>query len=752
LEDACEEQFPKSRFRQLRLLSGKWLVAFFLVLFLGATGRLNAALQFDVFLGYDDIVPEASWFPVICELKNDGPAFVGIVEVSPGSFSQGQIRRATVELPTGTLKRLNIPVFSTTRGYTTWDVRLLDERGKVRAEKIGMRPTKQLPAGTPLMGAITRKLGGKPTIKPVLTDQDTQQPPSAGLLTAIFPDNPLVLEGMTTLYLSSEKASELRVPNQVEALYAWLNAGGHLIVGVEQLADITSVKWLNNLFPVELQDMKTLPRHPELQAWIKSTVWATNTPQPGMPMYYPQGTTANRRRRGNLPAPPVAVEQPTNPAQTADLTDDYKFETSAMQVAVGALRDGKVELSVDNTPLIVTATRGRGRVTALLFSPEREPFVSWKNLPTFWAKVSEVPANWYASQRFGVAGGMSSDGIFGAMIDSRQIHKLPVEWLLLLLIVYLVVIGPFDQFWLKKIGRPMLTWITFPCYVVMFSLLIYFIGYKLRAGEAEWNELHVVDVLMNGDKAELRGRTYASVYAPSNQRYLLESQEKFATLRGEFQGAMGGGQSSEKATIVQNGDSFKAEIFVPVWTSQLFVSDWWQPSEAPFTASVSVSGDGWQVKVENRTEQKLSDAQIVIDRRVFKLGEIAPSKTQTFKVVSEQGVGLKEFVSNHGREFQGAVNSRQSAFGGRESGKLNDLPNCTLAASFVSQLEGQESYMNNFISPPGLDMSNEIEHGGAVLFAWAEDYSPVKPLYQIKPKRSHKQTMFRMPLSLKSKA
>jgi len=48
--------------------------------------------------------------------------------------------------------------------------------------------------------------------------------------------------------------------------------------------------------------------------------------------------------------------------------------------------------------------------------------------------------------------------------------------LLLLLIVYLVVIGPLDQFWLKKIGKPMLTWITFPCYVVMFSLLIYFIG------------------------------------------------------------------------------------------------------------------------------------------------------------------------------------------------------------------------------------------------------------------------------------
>jgi len=29
---------------------------------------------------------------------------------------------------------------------------------------------------------------------------------------------------------------------------------------------------------------------------------------------------------------------------------------------------------------------------------------------------------------------------------------------------------------------------------------------------------------------------------------------------------------------MQNGDSFKAEIFVPVWTSQLFISDWCQPA------------------------------------------------------------------------------------------------------------------------------------------------------------------------------
>src|SRR5438477_9584570 len=100
------------------------LIFVLLLLFLFASAlNLSAALQFDVFIGYDNIVPEASWFPVVCEVKNDGLPFTGTVELTSGN--QNQTRRITVELPTSTLKRFVIPMFSTTaQGYTRWDVRL----------------------------------------------------------------------------------------------------------------------------------------------------------------------------------------------------------------------------------------------------------------------------------------------------------------------------------------------------------------------------------------------------------------------------------------------------------------------------------------------------------------------------------------------------------------------------------------------------------------------------------------------------
>src|SRR6267142_2300496 len=198
-------------FRGLRL---PWLAP--LVLLLG-TLAAPAALQFDAFLGYDGIVPEASWFPVACELKNDGPSFTGTIELTAGNLNQGQTRRVTVELPTGTLKRLTIPVFSTTRGYSSWDARLYDERGKLRGEQTGLRPRKSITTETTLLGALSRTPSGTPSLQPILPQQTELQPASARLMTSIFPDNPLVLEGMGALYLNSEKAPELK-ENQVKAL------------------------------------------------------------------------------------------------------------------------------------------------------------------------------------------------------------------------------------------------------------------------------------------------------------------------------------------------------------------------------------------------------------------------------------------------------------------------------------------------------------------------------------------------------
>jgi hypothetical protein len=709
------------------------VAAILCLVFLGvALGR--AEMQFDVFLGYDGAVREATWFPIVCEIRNDGPAFNGTIEATPGGYGKGQSQKLVVELPTGTLKRVVIPAFATGRYPTLWDVRLLDERGKVRQEQVALRPQRQIGSEIKLIGSLPRTASGAATLQPIKRNQPDMQPAAARFQPPIFPDNPLVLEGLDALYLNSEVVASLRA-SQVNAILAWMNAGGHLIVAIEQPSDVSGSPWLRGVLPVEPKEVVEVGSHPEIHEWLRTGESVTNYP----PGFVRRGAGARADR--NLP-PTVLVE-----SAFGDLPVDSAFEIAELRVARGEVREGRVVLAVGDTPLIITANRGLGRVTALLFSPEREPFKSWRGLATFWTRLAEVPAALYASTDYYPGYGHSADGIFGAMLDSRQVHKLPVGWLLVLLLVYLIVIGPFDRFWLKRINRPMLTWITFPCYVVFFSGLIYFIGYKLRSGDSECNELHLVDVLRNGERAELRGRTYTSIYSPSNARYPMQSALKYATLRGEYM-TTGGGQTAEKAEIVQTGDNFKAQVFVPVWTSQLYVNDWWHSGALPLVASLERDGEDWQLSLQNQSPQAVTTAQLLVGENLFPVGAVAAGQSKVIKVKAADGVPLRDFLRNHGANYYSTVQERQYAFGRRRGGQIDDLPVGSVVASFLSQLDQRQQGMN-FISPAGLDLSASVGAERALLLAWSPHLTPVPPVAQFKTKRSTVNTLWRIPISVK---
>jgi hypothetical protein len=252
-------------------------------------------------------------------------------------------------------------------------------------------------------------------------------------------------------------------------------------------------------------------------------------------------------------------------------------------------------------------------------------------------------------------------------------------------------------------------------------------------------------VLRNGDKAELRGRTYASIYSPNNAKFALMGKQKFATLRGEFLGY--GTEVAERGVIQLNGDSFKAEVFVPVWTSQLFLSDWWQGAALPFEVTVRAAADGWSVVVKNNTEDAVKASHLVIEKMVFTLGEVAKGQTQKFALRRDEGMGVADYAQRHGSSFSRVVQRRQNAFGASKGGRLDDLPAVAVAASFLSQTRQEQGY-NSFILSPGLDLGQYTERGGATLFAWAPGERPVEPLNQFKPLRASHNTLWRMPVSV----
>ena len=677
-----------------------------LVSLLAGNGLADGAVQFDVFMGFAGKARQGEWFPVTFEIFNDGPTFDGQVELRPRF---GDVYRYNVELATNTRKRFTLPVFGSAN--SGWSAKL-----KNGSKTVAKHDELKLDISDPttvLVGALSDQQAGGPVLPRTRFkrkwENDSFAPRVAHMQLDTFPDDPIALSGLHVLYLNSARAINLRA-EQAAALSTWVLGGGHLILAVDRHGDVTGTPWLANLVRARFGAVQNTAVGQALHRWADGGGDST-------------------------------VGNP-----------DDAFAAGQLAAAEVRLANGTALFELDNRVVAAEANRGLGQVSVLGFNPEREPFKSWTNRAWFWARLAKVHGAWFeedAPQRYRQ---LHIDGVYGAMLDSRQVSKLPVQWLLLLLAAYLVIIGPVDRIWLKRINKQMLTWLTFPAYVAIFSLLIYFIGYKLRAGQLELNELHIVDVLP-GQQEVLRGRSYVSIYSPVNDDYQLGGRYAQGAIRSEYLGPNRGDTASSLRVDHAPG-KIEASARVPIWTSRLLCSEWIAPDNGEIMATLTKNASSdYELALRNGLDKAITGAALLSDGRITELElQSPPRSTRTLSIrTGSSPTAEGEFgnISLDG-EFQTRVNARNMAFGDTESSRIKPAIMNIVTCSFPALLRTGENQAGplvaNFISSGGLDLSANAQRGSAVLFLLAEDHAPIPSTGLFETKIAQALTLYRIPI------
>ena len=673
---------------------------------------VNAEVRFDVFMGFSGKARNGEWFPVTVEIENDGPTFSGEIEIKPSSFNEQSIRYK-IELPNNTRKRLSIPVFNNSN--YRWNAKLLND-GKVVSKNDNLR-IDSIPWFSKLFAAVSDQQSSGPVLPETRfknnNDNRRFSPVVVNIQADIFPDNPVTLHGLSSLYLNSKRAINFRA-EQASAVSIWVRSGGHLILGVDQPSDITGTPWLRELLNTQFGLIQNLEVGPLIRDWLSNAG-------------YPVGAI------------------------------DEEFNTKFLNATPVRLKDGKTLMSFDGETLIANANRGLGQVTILGFNPEREPIRSWENRAWLWARLADIDSEWFVSEKPPRDyGRMNVDGLYGMMIDSRQVSKLPVIWLILLLITYLVIIGPVDRIWLKRINKQMLTWLTFPIYVIFFSFLIYYIGYRLRAGQLEINELHIVDVLP-GDQVALRGRSYASIYSPSNKDYLMGGSLALGAFRNESS-SFSNGAGNQPLLIGLSPGKLEAKARVPIWTSRLFSSEWVSGSEVNIQASVTKqNNDTYQLEILNGLRKPIVGAAFVALQRIVydESINITPGERGLLELKRSDSK-VRDVISGFSSNIRTSIQSRNRAFGNAELSRMDLGLMNIVTGSFpgMLELEGIKQFkkdVNQFDSSGGMDISEYLERDGSVLFVYVEDQSPISStgLFESKLRKSH--SLYRIPIKLLNK-
>ena len=358
-------------------------------------------------------------------------------------------------------------------------------------------------------------------------------------------------------------------------------------------------------------------------------------------------------------------------------------------------RGGTVLSMMSNMPLVVRGAHGFGRVTLIALDVDQKPFSEWVDRSLFWVRAIDLKRQRGEQDAAGNTLGGPQIYRYGVSDLSSQLRValeqfpgvklIPFGWVAFFIFLYILLIGPGDYFFLKKVLKRMeLTWITFPTIVVTVSLVAYYAAYVLKGNDLLVNKIDVVDI----DQAAslMRGNTWISLFSPQNRDYTIRTiplpldrdppipaatdpasqpvrpptgtevvTSWFSAPEDQF-GAMG--NSGRRFSFAGSGYSYQPtsgvewleSVRIPIWSTKCISSRWFGPA-APLVDSelLPVGTDRLAGIVTNRQSVPLEDAILAFGKQVYELGTLAPGATVRVELTRERNLSglMKDKQANY---------------------------------------------------------------------------------------------------------
>ncbi len=473
------------------------------------------------------------------------------------------------------------------------------------------------------------------------------------------------------------KATEIRSPAQLDALRAWICSGGRLVVARANEVGIGGT-------PL----MKLLPVRSLGGREVEGLEGLTGIPGAASA---PQGKT--------------------------------------MVLESVPLR-GHAALTQGGIPLVVESALDAGRVSFVAFDPSRGPFTQWKEARKFWAWLLKPPSAPPARDPNSPDTAAKAPRILGSATLAQLAATFPdvappaIGGLFLLIILYLVVVGPGDYFLLRSLRRLELTWITFPVYVTAFTALILVIGGAFMRTAAHQRETRVVDHFLETQFS--RERSVAAVLAPADVSFAFEEAEPLSTnflSRSLYQGT-----ASELAALTVAHGRTRA---VRQWILQrgatgLACADRVGQAPPPLTYTIDEPAGGQcAVTVRNTGGADYDGAVLVAPQGCYLLGRLPGGETK--HRAERRYPSARAWADSEGARpgrvqpdfgMQSRLQSGETQERISEAALNANLRKYLIGMSFPPAARRAEEEDLTGIAQ-SLDATRWVEAGGSVLFAWS---------------------------------
>ena len=405
--------------------------------------------------------------------------------------------------------------------------------------------------------------------------------------------------------------------------------------------------------------------------------------------------------------------------------------------------------------LVADIPYGFGRVTVVALDLDAELLSNWPLLKTVVYKLTGAAASAKPATRK-TNRQLTHVGVTELATQLQQTHEAFATvrrpsywWVMGLILLYIVVIGPLDYFLVQRVfRRPELTWLTFLLFVAAGVFLGRWNANRTNGQNLQVNQFDLVD--MDAASGTVRANTWVSVYAPEHRRFSIAieprppfsgspSDPKSKPAPAEIalswmappENSVGGLYRTGSANLggrtyrFDAGGNLVENLPVPQWSTASVSAAWESHAASPPAASQLKSFGPGQLNgsLTQNLDLPLEDCLLVVDGWAY----IPTTADATLKPGVEWQ--LKGDGGSRPRELKALLTQEKRTRRSTEDAKTTEILATTEAYNPLGRNRGQQVAMVTFYEAAGghdytgltnaalrgLELTDLMQRGRAVL-------------------------------------
>ncbi len=558
-----------------------WILFFILisVLLFPAKGYADTeTVVMDASVGFDNNYRLINWTPITVDLENKGDDIDGRVEVLVSNNQMSSsLYTVPAVLPKNSKKRVHLYINAGTM-QRNLEIKLVEGKKVLKAVKVGdLNP---LPAERYLLGVLTED-------QPSLTywwDQSSNNQIFNSFVTVrldkeSFPVRKEIMDNFGIVVINNFDSSQLS-SEQRKALHDWIEGGGIVILGTGANGRKTVKAFRDDLLSLEIREVVTAKKKDGLEK------------------------LASKEMPGSTPLSLAEMEG----------------------------QKGEVILEDQGIPIIQEYSIGDGTILVAAFDLGLKPIVDWAGNKLLWENVllNHVSSSkWTDFINMGYNWKFDRRMQYNGVLSNIPAMDMPaVGTLLIILLVYLVVVGPINYIILKKMDKRDWAWMTIPILVLLFSAGIFGFGYRNKGGEAIVNSISIVNLQEKGTAANVS--SFMGIFIPKKGDYTftLDRDVLLSLNQNDYREGPYPTEGSTDAKVIdakitQGGKASLEVMDASIWTMRTFelsdtIKEFGRLEWDLYAQEGHIKGT-----ITNRTHKTIRDILLFTDTGYQKIGDLA---------------------------------------------------------------------------------------------------------------------------------